>query len=73
LPRSGLCAGHRAPVCGGLSTWQAQKIIRGLTAINFVGMDLVEVAPAYDVGDVTSLAAASLLLDFFCLMASRRT
>jgi agmatinase len=65
--------GTGTPVCGGLSTWQAQKIIRGLTAIDFVSMDLVEVAPAYDVGDVTSLAAASLLLDYFCLIASRRT
>ncbi len=64
--------GTGTPVCGGLSTWQAQKIIRGLTAIDFVSMDLVEVAPAYDVGDVTSLAAASLLLDYFCLIASRR-
>ena len=65
--------GTGTPVCGGLSTWQAQKIIRGLAAIDFVSMDLVEVAPAYDVGDVTSLAAASLLLDYFCLIASRRT
>jgi agmatinase len=64
--------GTGTPVCGGLSTWQAQKIIRGLNAIDFVSMDLVEVAPAYDVGDVTSLAAASLLLDYFCLIASRR-
>ncbi len=63
--------GTGTPVCGGLSTWQAQTIIRGLTAIDFVSMDLVEVAPAYDVGDVTSLAGASLLLDYFCLLASR--
>ncbi|MFP6745057.1 MAG: agmatinase [Alphaproteobacteria bacterium] len=64
--------GTGTPVCGGLSTWQAQTIIRGLTAIDFVSMDLVEVAPAYDVGDVTSLAGASLLFDYFCLLASRR-
>ena len=64
--------GTGTPVCGGLSTWQAQTIIRGLTAIDFVAMDLVEVAPAYDVGEATSLAGASLLLDYFCLIASRR-
>jgi agmatinase len=64
--------GTGTPVCGGLSTWQAQTIIRGLAAIDFVAMDLVEVAPAYDVGEVTSLAGASLLLDYFCLLASRR-
>ena len=35
-------------------------ILRGLIGINLVGMDLVEVAPAYDVGDITSLAGATL-------------
>ena len=64
--------GTGTPVCGGLSTWQAQTIIRGLTATDFVSMDLVEVAPVYDVGEITSLAGASLLLDYFCLLASRR-
>ena len=63
--------GTGTPVCGGLSTWQAQTVIRGLTAIDFVGMDLVEVAPDYDVGEATSLAGASLLLDYFCLIATR--
>lgn len=64
--------GTGTPVCGGLSSWQAQSIIRGLGAIDFVGMDLVEVAPAYDVGDITSLAGASLMLDFLCLLAAKR-
>ncbi len=63
--------GTGTPVCGGLSMWQAQSIIRGLSDINFLGMDLVEVAPAYDVSDITSLAGAHLMLDFICLLASR--
>ena len=64
--------GTGTPVCGGLSSWQAQSIIRGLTAIEFVGMDLVEVAPAYDVGEITALAGATLMLDYLCLAAARR-
>ena len=46
--------------------------MRGLREVNFVGMDLVEVAPMYDVGDITSLAAATLLLDFICLYHQRK-
>jgi len=64
--------GTGTPVCGGLSTYQAQSIIRGLREVNFVGMDLVEVAPAYDHGEVTSLAGASLILDFICALAYQR-
>ena len=64
--------GTGTPVSGGLSCWQAQTIIRGLTNIDFVGMDLVEVAPIYDIGEITSLAGASIMLDFICLLAKRK-
>ncbi|MDX1514959.1 MAG: arginase family protein, partial [Gammaproteobacteria bacterium] len=49
----------------------ALKIIRGLGSVNLVGMDLVEVAPPYDHAEITSLAAATLCLDFLCVLASR--
>jgi agmatinase len=62
--------GTGTPVCGGLSTFQALEIVRGLAGINLVGMDVVEVAPAYDVGDITSLAGASLAAEFLCLFAA---
>ena len=68
------CApGTGTPVVGGLSTWQAQSIVRGLGGIDFVGMDVVEVAPAYDVAENTALAAASIALDYLCLLARDRT
>jgi len=63
--------GTGTPVVGGLSTFQAQSIIRGLGDIDLIAMDLVEVAPAYDHADVTSLAAASLALDYLCLRAHK--
>ena len=64
--------GTGTPVAGGLSTYQAQRIIRGLKGIDFVGMDVVEVAPAYDVAENTALAAASIALDYLCLLAHAR-
>lgn len=64
--------GTGTPVCGGLTMHQAQSILRGLTGIDFVAMDIVEVAPAYDVGEITALAGASLALDYLCLRASQK-
>lgn len=59
--------GTGTPVCGGLSSFQALEVIRGLAGINLVGMDVVEVAPAYDVGEITALAAAVLASEILCL------
>ncbi len=63
--------GTGTPVVGGLSTHQARAILAGLVDIDFVGMDLVEVAPMYDVGDITALAGATLALDYLCLRAAK--
>ncbi|MDH5499542.1 MAG: arginase family protein, partial [Gammaproteobacteria bacterium] len=63
--------GTGTPVCGGLSSYQAISILRGLAGINLVGMDVVEVAPAYDVGEITALAAAHLAMEMIGLYASR--
>ncbi len=66
------CApGTGTPVCGGLTSHQAMAILRGLTGINVVGMDVVEVAPAYDVGEITALAAAHLAMEMLYLYACR--
>ncbi len=59
-------------MCGGLSTDCALKILRGLSGVNLVGMDLVEVAPPYDHAEITSLAAATLALEFLYVLASQR-
>jgi agmatinase len=63
--------GTGTPVCGGLDTYQASSILRKLAGINVVGMDIVEVAPAYDVGEITALAGATLAMEMVCLYASR--
>ena len=61
--------GTGTPVCGGLSSAQALEIVRSLRGVRLVGMDLVEVAPAYDVGEITALAGATLAYEFLCLYA----
>ncbi len=62
--------GTGTPVCGGLSSHQALEIVRGLTGLRWVGADIVEVAPAYDVGEITAFAGATLATEFLCLFAS---
>ncbi len=61
--------GTGTPVPGGLSTFQALNIIRELKGINLVGMDIVEVAPAYDHAEITALAAAQIAAELLCLYA----
>jgi len=56
--------GTGTPVAGGLTTIQARTILGGLDGIDFKGMDLVEVAPQYDVSEITALAGATLILDY---------
>jgi len=63
--------GTGTPVPGGLSTAQALSIVRGLTGIDMVGADVVEVAPAYDHADITALAAAHVASELICLFRHR--
>lgn len=63
--------GTGTPVPGGLSSAQAFQVLRGLTPVNVVGMDVVEVAPAYDHAEITALAGAHVAAEMLCLLASR--
>jgi agmatinase len=67
------CApGTGTPVCGGLTTNQALQILRGLVDVDLIGMDLVEVAPHYDIAEITSLAAAHIATEYLCVRAARK-
>jgi agmatinase len=50
--------GTGTPVPGGLTSSQALEIFRGIWDIEFIGMDVVEVAPDYDHSEITALVAA---------------
>ncbi|UTT84908.1 agmatinase [Vibrio pelagius] len=64
--------GTGTPVCGGLNSDKILKIIRGLQGVNMVGMDVVEVSPAYDQSDITALAGATIALELLYLWTANR-
>lgn len=63
--------GTGTPVVGGISSHTAQAILRGLAGIDVVGMDVVEVAPPYDVAEITALAGATLAVEMLYLYSLR--
>jgi agmatinase len=63
--------GTGTPEIGGLASWQAQSILRRLGGLRFAGMDVVEVAPAYDVAEITALAAATMVWEYLALLAAK--
>ncbi len=64
--------GTGTPEIGGLASWQTQAIIRRLTDIPFIGMDVVEVLPAHDVSEITALAAATVMWEYLALLGRPR-
>jgi arginase family enzyme len=49
-----------------------QGMLRRLGGLRFVGMDVVEVAPAYDVAEITALAGATVAWEYLCLWGRDR-
>jgi agmatinase len=62
--------GTGTPVPGGISTERALEILRELVGCNLVGMDVVEVAPAYDHAELAALAAATIALEMLYVKAA---
>lgn len=65
--------GTGTPEIGGLTSLFALQIIEELSGYNLIGMDVVEVCPAYDPSQITALAAATLLWTFASLIAAKRS
>ncbi|MEV0385620.1 agmatinase [Nonomuraea sp. NPDC050643] len=61
--------GTGTPEAGGLTSRELLEILRGLSGCNLVGADVVEVAPAYDHAEITSVAAAHVAYDLISLFA----
>ncbi|KIY50652.1 Arginase/deacetylase [Fistulina hepatica ATCC 64428] len=66
----GLAPATGTPEAGGWTTREVKRILRGLAGLNFVGVDIVEVSPAYDNAEITGIAAADLVHDFLSMMLS---
>ncbi len=60
--------GTGTPEIGGLTAVQGLEIIRGCRGLDLVGVDLVEVSPAYDTSGNTALVAANLLYEMLCVL-----
>jgi len=63
--------GTGTPEPGGLTTRELQMILRGLAGANLVGGDVVEVSPAYDHAELTTIAAANVVYELLALLALR--
>ncbi|KAK7058509.1 hypothetical protein VNI00_002143 [Paramarasmius palmivorus] len=66
----GLAPATGTPEAGGWTTREVKRILRGLAGLNFVGADIVEVAPSYDNAEITGIAAADLVHDFLSMILS---
>lgn len=64
--------GTGTPVAGGPSSAKMLSVLRKLTALDFVGADVVEVAPAYDHADITAIAGATIAMYYLGLLAERK-
>tara|TARA_B100001123_G_scaffold155307_1_gene179902 strand:- start:357 stop:1295 length:939 start_codon:yes stop_codon:yes gene_type:complete len=60
--------GTGTPEVGGFSVRESQLIIRELKKINFIGADVVEVSPPFDLNNMTSLVGATMAFEILCLM-----
>ncbi len=61
--------GTGTPEIGGVTTIQAQALVRGMAGLNFVGGDLVEISPPFDQTGNTALVGASILYEMACVLA----
>jgi len=68
----GLAPATGTPEAGGWTTRELKRIIRGLVGLNFVGADIVEVAPAYDNAEITGIAAADFVHEILSLFLAQK-
>ncbi len=61
--------GTGTPEIGGLTTREAQQLVRGLAGLDLVGGDVVEVAPPFDPSGNTALVGATFMFEILCLLA----
>lgn len=63
--------GTGTPEIGGMTTREAQEVVRGLQGLDLVGGDVVEVAPPFDPSGNTALVGATFMFEILCLLADR--
>ena len=61
--------GTGTPEIGGMTTREAQRMVRGLQGLDLVGGDVVEVSPPFDPSGNTALVGATMMFEILCLLA----
>ncbi|MFN3276040.1 MAG: agmatinase [Paracoccus sp. (in: a-proteobacteria)] len=64
--------GTGTPVWGGLASWQAAALLRGLAGVDLIGGDVVEVSPPYDTTGATAIAGAHVAVELIALLGWNR-
>ena len=62
--------GTGTPEIGGLTTLEAQRLLQGLSGLNLVGGDVVEVSPPFDNTGNTSLVGVTIMFEILCLLVA---
>ena len=62
--------GTGTPEIGGVTSFQAQQVVRELAGVNLVGADLVEVSPPFDPAGGTAWLGVSIMFELMCVLAS---
>src|SRR5699024_2489554 len=64
--------GTGTPEVGGPTSYEGLEYVRGLDGLDVVGFDLVEVLPTYDSGEITAVAASSIIFEMISLIAMKK-
>ena len=64
--------GTGTPEIAGMTTREIVNVLRGHSGINLISADVVDVAPAYDHAELTSLAAATIIYELTNLFANKK-
>jgi len=61
--------GTGTPEVGGFTSREAQFLLRGLSGLDIIGADVVEVSPPFDPSGYTALAGVTMMFELLCVMA----
>lgn len=64
--------GTGTPEVGGFTSFETLQFIRKIKDLNFVGFDVVEVAPCYDSSEITAYMGANIIFEFLSILAYQK-
>jgi len=64
--------GTGTPEVGGFTSFETLQFLRQLKDLNFVGFDVVEVAPPYDCSEITAYMGANIIFEFLSMLAYQK-